>query len=103
MSKNFAGKKALIVGTSSGTGLETARLFASEGARSALNERREEKLYEAAACISGGAMIVPGDVSVSEKADGVASQAIEGLGGLDIVVYAARYCCALSPQGPDCG
>ena len=87
--KKLAGKKALIVGTSSGTGLETARLFASEGARIALNARREEKLYEAAASISGGAVIVPGDVSVSEKADEVASQAIEGLGGLDIVVYAA--------------
>ena len=34
-------------------------------------------------------MIVPGDVSVAEKADEMVSQAIRGLGGLNIVVYAA--------------
>ncbi len=53
MELGLAGKAALVTGGSRGIGLETARLFAREGAHVLICARRESALAEAAADIRG--------------------------------------------------
>src|SRR5574337_2194621 len=53
MELGLAGKAVLVTGGSRGIGLETARLFAREGAHVLICARRESALAEAAADIRG--------------------------------------------------
>ncbi len=59
----LAGRSALITGAARGTGAETARLFAEEGARVLLTDVREELGREVAAEIGDRAEFMPCDVS----------------------------------------
>lgn len=88
----LAGKKALIVGASSGAGLATARLFAAEGAELALVARSKERLAKAAAGLGAKAQVIAADVGDTASCETIVPQAIEKLGGLDAVVYAAGLC-----------
>jgi NAD(P)-dependent dehydrogenase (short-subunit alcohol dehydrogenase family) len=88
----LTGKKALIVGASSGIGLETARLFAAEGARLVLAARSEDRLKLVAAELGGTAHVIPADVGDVRSCQAIVPAAIEVLGGLDAVVYAAGIC-----------
>lgn len=86
------GKKALIVGASSGVGLETARLFLAQGAAVALAARSEAKLRAVAADLGKDAHVVVGDVGDEASCETIVPAAIAALGGLDIVVYTAGLC-----------
>lgn len=88
----LAGKKALIVGASSGAGLATARLFAAEGAELALAARSKDRLAKAAAEINGKARVITADVGDMASCATIVPQAIDRMGGLDVVVYAAGLC-----------
>nr|WKF55632.1 putative oxidoreductase YghA [Paraburkholderia busanensis] len=90
----LAGRRALITGADSGIGRAVAIAFAREGADVALNYlageepdgREVVKLVEAA---GRKAVALPGDVGEEAFCTQLVDQAIEQLGGLDILVNVA--------------
>jgi NAD(P)-dependent dehydrogenase (short-subunit alcohol dehydrogenase family) len=82
------GARVLVVGASSGIGRAVAEQAVAGGARVVFAARRAEKLAEAAAAAGQGAGTAVCDVRVPEQCDGVVRDAVEQLGGLDVVVYA---------------
>jgi NAD(P)-dependent dehydrogenase (short-subunit alcohol dehydrogenase family) len=99
MDLGLEGANALITGASKGIGFECARLLAQEGCAVAINGRDRDRLEAAADSIareSGRKLLaLPGDMSVPEDAERVAHEAIDQLGGLDILVT----CAGSSPGG----
>jgi NAD(P)-dependent dehydrogenase (short-subunit alcohol dehydrogenase family) len=83
---DLTGKTALITGASRGIGAAIAQAMVAAGAGVALNSRGVEQLEKTAAQVGGGALVLPGDVTDVETAQGVVAAAIEGLGHLDVVV-----------------
>lgn len=90
------GKRALIVGASSGIGAALVKRLVSEGWQVAAVARRRELLEtlsrECAALprASGGGIVVRAhDVSNSAEAASVFESLVRELGGLDLLVYAA--------------
>jgi NAD(P)-dependent dehydrogenase (short-subunit alcohol dehydrogenase family) len=88
----LAGKNMLIVGASSGVGLETARLFAAEGATVALAARSEDKLRAIATELGSSTQVILGDVGDVASCQAIVPAAIKAMGGLDVVVYSAGIC-----------
>jgi NAD(P)-dependent dehydrogenase (short-subunit alcohol dehydrogenase family) len=85
--KRLTGKVAIITGASSGIGLETALLFAKEGAKLVLGARRKRELDELVADIrskDGEAVALPGDVRAEEYARSLVALAVERFGRLDV-------------------
>ncbi len=84
------GRKAMITGASRGIGRAIAVAFASEGAQLALVATSAERLVDTAAmCQERNKLDVAMfglDVRSSADCDAVVKQAVEKLGGLDIVV-----------------
>ncbi|MCM3697269.1 SDR family oxidoreductase [Microbacterium oleivorans] len=87
----LTGRKALITGGDSGIGAATAIAFAREGADVALSYLPEEE--EDAQRIAGilreagaNVLTLPGDLKDKDYCVGLVAQAVEGLGGLDILV-----------------
>jgi NAD(P)-dependent dehydrogenase (short-subunit alcohol dehydrogenase family) len=92
MAEEFDGRAALVTGATSGIGRATALGLASEGARVALVGRNAEGLLEVAEQIrarGGEAFEVRADVTIEEDAARAVSEAVEQLGGLDLLVNAA--------------
>lgn len=81
--------RVLVTGAGSGVGEETAKLFASRGARVALVGRRQEQLDRVRRDIGANAIAIPADVSGESSARQAARSAIDAFAGLDIVVNAA--------------
>jgi 3-oxoacyl-[acyl-carrier protein] reductase len=83
-------KKALITGASQGLGFATARELASEGCLVAINSRNSQKLRDVAQSLAAEtgtqAVAVPGDLTEPESASEIVRQAVEALGGLDLLV-----------------
>ena len=69
MSNRLEGKIALVTGGSSGIGLATAKLFASEGATVYVMGRRQAELEEAVRAIGPRAFGVRGDISSLKDLD----------------------------------
>jgi NAD(P)-dependent dehydrogenase (short-subunit alcohol dehydrogenase family) len=82
----LTGRRVLITGASSGVGLEAARRFAAEGARLALVSRSEDTLRQVIAEHGLDAVAIAADVADRARVDGALAEAVEALGGLDIVV-----------------
>ncbi|QYR21016.1 SDR family oxidoreductase [Paenibacillus sp. sptzw28] len=84
------GKVALITGGSKGIGLETAVMFAKEGAMVAICARNEEQLTTAAAHIrnqSGSdVLMIKVDVTKSEDCEKAVADTVLRFGRLDILV-----------------
>lgn len=92
MSGKLAGKKAVIVGATSGMGRATALAFAREGASVVLAGRRAGLLQEIGEQIAAEtgrvASGVPCDVTDREQVDSLIRLAKAQLGRIDILVYA---------------
>ncbi|MGH8957538.1 MAG: SDR family oxidoreductase [Acidimicrobiia bacterium] len=82
MDLGLASRRALVLGSSSGFGKAIATGLLTEGASVAINGRDANRLQVAAAEI--GAIPIAGDVSA--EVDRVVAEAIEALGGLEILV-----------------
>jgi 3alpha(or 20beta)-hydroxysteroid dehydrogenase len=82
----LAGKVAIVTGAARGIGEATARLFAAEGARVLLTDKRDDLGREVAADIGAAARYVSLDVtSEDDWAAGVAACAA-AFGGVDVLV-----------------
>jgi 3-oxoacyl-[acyl-carrier protein] reductase len=81
--------RALVTGSASGIGLATAERLARSGARVAMNDLPTDVLANAVGNLRAQGctvVAVPGDLSVSATARGVALRTVELLGGLDFLV-----------------
>src|SRR5690606_370711 len=95
-SGRLAGRKALITGGDSGIGRAAAIAFAREGAEVAFGYLPQEesdakevvKLIEEA---GRKAVPLPGDITSEEFCQQLVKDAVEKLGGLDILVNNAAY------------
>lgn len=95
------GRRALVVGASSGMGAALVRQLASEGYGVAAVARRGELLEALAAEAAGGpGSVLPlvHDVLEVGEVPQVLEQVIAGLGGLDLYVYAAGIMPEVGPE-----
>lgn len=81
----LSGKIALITGGNSGMGLETARLFADEGAKVVITGRRQKEVDDAAQSIGAAALAVQGDVSKMADLDRLFAVIKSKYGRLDVL------------------
>ncbi|MEE9415959.1 MAG: SDR family oxidoreductase [Acidimicrobiales bacterium] len=88
--KCLADRRVLVVGASSGIGAGFAKAAASEGAKVTLSARRSQLLDELVSDIGAGHAVV-GDATNPNDAKRVAAEAVEAMGGIDLMVYAAGY------------
>jgi NAD(P)-dependent dehydrogenase (short-subunit alcohol dehydrogenase family) len=79
------GKVALVTGATSGIGLETARLFASEGARLAIHGRDPSRLAQAAAELGPETLAVRGSVEVAADRETLMAKIKERFGHIDVL------------------
>lgn len=90
MDLGLQGARVLVTAASQGLGAATARRFSLEGAQVVINSRDLGKLQDTAARIvaeSGNAVYtVAGDVSAPGMGEKVVGQAVDALGGLDILI-----------------
>src|SRR4030042_3360599 len=90
MDLQLKNKRAWVTGSSRGLGFAIARALALEGCRVAINGRKTESITEAARklVIETQADIIPltGDVGQPEVPASLVEQAIQSLGGLDLLV-----------------
>ncbi|MBN2148499.1 MAG: SDR family oxidoreductase [Anaerolineales bacterium] len=90
MDLQLEGKRALVAGASRGLGYAVARGLAGEGCDVAINSRSLENLEKAAEQIhkETARKIIPlaGNVADTEAAKILVHQAVEALGGLDLLV-----------------
>lgn len=88
----LTGTRALVVGASSGVGLETARLLHGEGAEVTLAARRQDKLQAVAGELGDRSHVVVADVADAASCAAIVPAAIAAMGGLDVAVYTAGIC-----------
>jgi 3-oxoacyl-[acyl-carrier protein] reductase len=90
MDLGLQGRKALVLASSSGLGFATAQALAREGAQVVVNGRRREQLNEAADRISAVSRqevhTVLGDLTTEDGPRTIVEEAVDSLGGLDILV-----------------
>ena len=91
MDDNTIRKKVIVTGASSGIGRATAERFLTEGASVALVGRRESALQDVATHHSNGANahLISADLSEEKQTEACVAQAVERMGGLDVLVNAA--------------
>lgn len=95
VSIDLAGKRLLVVGGSSGIGRSTALAAAEAGAAITVVGRSEEKLKEVVTTAGKGTGIAA-DVRDPERCSGVVAEAVDAMGGLDVLVFST----AVSPLAP---
>ena len=81
--------RTVVIGASSGLGRCIGVGLAQRGARTALLARRKEQLQVAADEAGGDALVVVCDVTREESCRMAITEAAEGLGGIDGLVYAS--------------
>ena len=91
---DFTDKNVLITGASRGIGYAAAQEFLALGARVAVNGRTDQSVATAINELGGGDRLVaaPGSVGTVDGCESVVRTAIEGLGGLDVLVNNAGVC-----------
>ena len=87
----FDGKRVLITGSSRGIGQAAARVFLGLGAKVAVNGRSAGSIANGIAALGGGTRVIPalGDVATVKGCEEAVRSAVEGLGGLDVLVNSA--------------
>lgn len=85
MDLQLRGRRALVMGSSAGLGRAIARVLVDEGAQVAVHSRSMDRA-EAARSELGAALAVSGDLVGDGVAESVVAAAVEGLGGLDILI-----------------
>jgi short-subunit dehydrogenase len=86
--------RILVTGASSGIGRCLALRYAGEGARVALVARGESELEKVASEIreaGGDDLVLPCDVAEREQVESCTASALEGFGGIDLLVNNAGY------------
>lgn len=83
---NFEGKRALITGATGGIGSAVATALHAQGASVAISGTRVEKLEEVASGLGDRVYVTPCNLSDHDMVDALPKQAIDTMGGLDIVV-----------------
>lgn len=83
---DLTGKKALITGASGGIGGAIAKALHAAGATVALSGTRVDPLQALAAELGERAHVLPCNLSDAEAVDALPKQAIEAMGGLDILI-----------------
>jgi len=89
MNDEMQGKRVIVTGASSGIGRATAERFLGEGARVAIVGRRMIALDEVAASDVKNRYTVVADLSDDNQTERCIADAVEAMGGLDVVVNAA--------------
>jgi ketoreductase RED2 len=90
--QEFAGKVALITGSSSGIGEETARRLSALGATVVVNSSQSVEAGEAvAAALPGTAVYIRADISSQDEAHGLIDATIERFGQLDFLINNAGW------------
>ena len=90
----LTGKVAIITGSGRGIGAAAAKLFAAEGASVVvcdLDSAPANETAEAIKAAGGKALAVPGDMTDPAFPEQLVQKAIEGFGGLDVMVNNAGY------------
>jgi len=85
MDLGLTGKRALILGSTSGLGLAIANQLAAEGAIVAISGRDSDRAAKAVASC-GAKLAVTGDMTIRGGAERLVNDAAKALGGLDIIV-----------------
>jgi NAD(P)-dependent dehydrogenase (short-subunit alcohol dehydrogenase family) len=80
--------RTVVVGASSGLGRCIGIGLAQRGAQTALLARRQQRLEGAAEEAGNGTLAITCDVTSTESCRSAITQAAEGLGGIDALVYA---------------
>ncbi len=88
---DLKGKIALVTGSTSGIGKETARQLAANGATVYINGRTEERALTAVADIGDGCLPAPCDVADREAVRGLVDRIVAEQGELDILVNNADW------------
>jgi 3-oxoacyl-[acyl-carrier protein] reductase len=90
MDLGIAGRSALVTGASMGIGRGIAKALAAEGVRLALVARRvnllEELLGEITAAGGSAPVLIQQDFMAEDAVENIASQALSGLGSIDILI-----------------
>ncbi|MCL2395040.1 MAG: SDR family oxidoreductase [Acidimicrobiaceae bacterium] len=87
MDLQLSGKRAVVTGGSRGIGLATAKKLIAEGARVVIMARTPETLKAAAE--ASGAVPVVVDTNEDESVRRAVAEAVDALGGIDILVNSA--------------
>lgn len=83
---DLTGKKALITGATGGIGGAIASALHRQGAEIALSGTRAEKLSNLAEKLNERVHVLPCDLSDLDAVDALPGQAMEAMGGIDILV-----------------
>ncbi|MDX6740240.1 SDR family NAD(P)-dependent oxidoreductase [Actinocorallia sp. A-T 12471] len=96
----LAGRKALVTGASRGIGRAVAVAFAEAGADVALAARDVEALKRVAEEVEGhgrSAVVIDCDLADAAQAEAMVKTAVDGLGGLDVLVNNAGVMRCVGP------
>ena len=92
MSEEFAGKVAIVTGSSSGIGAQTARRLSALGATVVLNSSSSVEAGEAvAASLPGTAAYIRADISNQDEAHGLIDSTVDRFGKLDFLINNAGW------------
>jgi len=95
MAEDLAGKRALVTGANSGIGRAIAETYAAAGASVAVHGRSLDRLGDTLAAIEsagGTAIPVTADMRNRDEIKAMCAEALEKLGGIDIVMNNAGIC-----------